>query len=269
MLKFSLGLLMTTILLILPLNQEVEATTGNTLNKQAVQELLEQANEVQFTLTEHHHSWEEAANKLSAYMTAQFANEFMQEHLVLEEKGYIFYGTDFSIYIVPHYSFNDDTKMVMDMNSQKIYVSEKFKGTGPVFFDSQYEIVTLEQDKTGWKIAAISFLNELPNHIEEGEKLEEVTEQQRVSHINTEDNPKTAFQSGIYHTSIDGTLVNLGVTFNQPPHAYGPNKSKSMTMSRFIGGNLYGSLYQTLPITTEVVKQEYSLLTLLSILWNK
>jgi hypothetical protein len=155
--------------------QPVEASSLQPLDKIEIQELLKQAHEAQYSLAEKYYSWEEALSRLTPYMKNEFATKFMEEHLFLEEGGYIFYGSDFSIYFIPHFSFDEKTNVVVNLEQQKMYIFEKFTGTGPVTFKDQYELVTLEAEGSNWKISNISFLNELPEEVKAGKSLEDTS----------------------------------------------------------------------------------------------
>jgi hypothetical protein len=171
--KLYPSLLLTIVLYVLAINHPVEASIIQPPSEESIQQLLSGADETQFSLSEKHYSWEDALEKLSPYMKQEFAINFMKEHLFLEEEGYIFYGTDFSIYFIPQFSFNDKTTIVVNPDLQSIYIYEKFIGTGPVVFEEQYEMVTLVPEETKWKISNISFLKELPEEVKSGISLDE------------------------------------------------------------------------------------------------
>lgn len=168
MLKRRLTLLLMVIALIGIMITPINTYAAELLDKHGIKELLKKADEAQYTLSEKHYSWDEALHTLTPYMTDKFATAFMDEHLFSEEEGYIFYGTDFSLYLIPRYAFNEKTKIVVSKDEKKIYIYEKFNGTGPVTFKDQYEVVTFVQENNQWKIDDISFLKELPDEIQKG-----------------------------------------------------------------------------------------------------
>ncbi len=230
MVMIRLVLLMTAILLIFSINQRVDASTASTLDKHEVQELLKQAFEAQYSLTEQHYSWEEAKTKLSTYMTDELANGLMDEHLFLEEQGYIFYGTDFSTYIVPRFSFNDDTIIVSNTDMETVFVYEQFEGTGPVIFDSQYEVVTLKLNKAEWKIADISFVSELPKKIHEGKSLEEIKEEQSLRYSITKKKNANYFRTETLQTTFNVNPVSISFKDNSYQQVPGQKKPKIITL---------------------------------------
>ncbi|WP_456275679.1 DUF3993 domain-containing protein [Bacillus sp. AK128] len=162
-----------TLLLVSVCHHPVDASTTKLLDKQGVQKLLQETYETEYSLTERYHSWEEARLKLTKYMTEDFAEELMNEHMFEEEDGYMFYGTDFSTYIIPDYSYSDDTNIVVNKKLDTIYVYEKSSGTGPVFYESQYDIVTIRLIKDHWRISAISFEETVPDEVKDAKDIEE------------------------------------------------------------------------------------------------
>jgi hypothetical protein len=174
MIRYRLCLVVVTMALMFIVHHPVNASSSTLLDKQGVQQLLQDTYDAQYSLTERFYSWEEAWRKMTQYMTEQMTEQFMVEHLYEEEEGYIVYGTDFSTYIVPHFSYNADTKMVLNDREDTIYVYEKSSGDGPVKFQSQYDIVTINFDGTRWRISTIYFSEELPEEIKDARNLEEV-----------------------------------------------------------------------------------------------
>lgn len=168
MLKRRLSLLLMVIALVAIIITPINTYAAGLLDEHGIKELLKKADEAQYSLSEKHYSWDEALHTLTPYMTEKFATAFMDEHLFSEEEGYIFYGTDFSLYLIPHYAFNEKTQIVVNRDESEIYIYEKFNGTGPVTFKDQYEVVTIVKENNQWKIDDISFLKALPDKIQNG-----------------------------------------------------------------------------------------------------
>jgi ribosomal protein L21E len=268
--KYRLCIFVTIILVVLAIHHPVKASTFKPLDKPGVEEFLKNAYEVQYSLTERHHSWEEASTKLGDYMTNEFSTKFMEEHLFHEEEGYIFYGTDFSIYIVPRYSYNDKTKIVVNPTLKTMYVYEKFNGTGPVVFDSQFETITLKLVGSKWKIANISFETELPDEVKQAITLEEFELE------STWDNSVTTKYESQINSNIERgnldiqqkliTHLNEREAISSVSSSIVNESSEYMTRNpfqSFIGVIPYGLLFQDTQ-----VNQERSIHTLLSIHWR-
>ncbi|KAA0548124.1 DUF3993 domain-containing protein [Bacillus sp. BGMRC 2118] len=180
--KYSFVLIILTIIASMFVPKETYA--AEKLDIQSIKDLLEKADDAQYSLTEKHYSWEEALKSLTPYMTEQFATDFMNEHLFSEEEGYIYYGTDFSLYHIPHYAFTDKTTVIMSLDETKLYIYELFSGTGPVMFKDQYELVTIVHEDKTWKISNITYVKELPTEVKEGTHIEireEVDEEKKKS----------------------------------------------------------------------------------------
>jgi hypothetical protein len=273
--KYRLRLFVTIFLLVLAIHHPVNASTLKPLDKPGVQELLKNAYEAQYSLTERYHSWEEASTKLGNYMTIEFSTKFMEEHLFHEEEGYIFYGTDFSVYIVPLYSYHDETKIVVNPTLRTMYVYEKFNGTGPVLFDSQFEIVTLELVGADWKIANISFETELPDEVKHAKGLEELELGYAGSNSATSK----------YEAQINSNIERKNLDIHQMvfAHLNGSETNYSASTSvvkgsrehitrnpfqSFIGVIPYGLLFQDSPYVHEQANLERPLATLSSIHWK-
>ncbi|MBM6617626.1 DUF3993 domain-containing protein [Bacillus suaedaesalsae] len=189
-------LIVITIIGIMFMPKEMYA--AKPMDIEEIKALLKSADDAQYSLTEKHYSWEEALHTLTPYMTEEFATAFMNEHLFSEEEGYIYYGTDFSIYHIPHYAFNDRTTVVMSADQTKIFVYELFSGTGPVMFKNQYEVVTFVYENETWKINNISYLKELTAEIENGTIIEipkEEVEENESSSIGVQESTSTMYIS--------------------------------------------------------------------------
>jgi hypothetical protein len=251
--KLHISLLLTTILFIFTIYHPVEASSLEPLDKHGIKELLQKADEAQYSLSLKHYSWEEALTKLSSSMKEDFAIKFMEEHLFLEEEGYIFYGTDFSIYFIPHFSFDEKTNIVLNSEQNAIYIFEKFTGSGPVEFEEQYELVTLVLDDTTWKISNISFLEELPEEVKLGTSIENNSSLE----ITSMDNVDMEIEQIVEPL----TSLNTANTFNLNLY-YG-----------LVGVVPYFSIFQHSNITLQLAENEQqkrdTFFTLSNIVWKK
>ncbi|MBM7659556.1 hypothetical protein JOC85_000323 [Bacillus mesophilus] len=217
MIRYRLCLVVVTVVLLFIAHHPVNASTSTLLDKQGVQQLLEDTYDAQYSLTERFHTWEDAWRKMTQYMTEQMTEQFMVEHLYEEEEGYIVYGTDFSTFIIPHFSYNADTKMVTNDRKDTIFVYEKSSGDGPVKFQSQFDIVTITYDGERWKIASISFSEELSTEIQNAKNLESANGKVTMK----SDSMQTYFEAKGNHFNL-GYLNSMSV-LNE--HTYSPFKA--------------------------------------------
>ncbi|WP_246944031.1 DUF3993 domain-containing protein [Bacillus pinisoli] len=172
--RTNICLFILSVLILAVFHHPVHASSNQLLDKPGVMQLLQETYDTQYSLTERYHTWDEAKEKLTQYVTEELAEDFMVEHLFEEEEGYIFYGTDFSAYIIPEYSYTDSTKIVITSNQDTIFVYEKSSSVGPVTFSPQYEIVTISYIEKQWKVSDISFEEELPEEVLQSNDLDEV-----------------------------------------------------------------------------------------------
>ncbi len=257
MLFFRIGIILTAILLFNSYNNYQNVSATENLDKQWVQNFLESAYKSQYSLTEKHHSWDEAKTKLTVYMSDELANELMMEHLFLEDQGYIFYGTDFSAYIVPSFSYNNDTTMIVNDKLQSIYIYEKFTGSGPVTYDEQYEVVTIKKMKTGWKISSIYFGNALQISSMDGKVLDETNEQKQA--FNEPTRQARLYSSKFPLVDIDLeplTFMNKKILILQ---RYNSENSKRLEISpfhKYVGVLPNGLFFQGTPLISQLEKEK-------------
>lgn len=154
-------LLLLVLILIMPLSPKakVDLTT-----KDEVFKLLNEAFEVQVSLSEQPRSKEEIIDLLTPYFTEDYLKLFWEEN-IFEEKGkFITYGSDFALYYIPFFQYSDDTKVIIA--PEGIYVFEYFPASieGPVGYDDHYEGVLFKKVSENWKVNQYLY-NNIPKSI--------------------------------------------------------------------------------------------------------
>lgn len=154
-------LLLLAVLLFLPMspNAKVKLST-----KDEVFDLLQNAFQVQVSLSEQTRTKEEIDELLNGYFTKGYQQLFWNENIFEEEGKYVTYGSDFAPYYIPFFQYSDETKVVILQD--KIYVFEFFPAAsdGPVGYDAHYEGVLLKKVDETWKVDKFLY-NNIPNSI--------------------------------------------------------------------------------------------------------
>lgn len=157
-------LLLLAVLLLIPLspNANVKLST-----KAEVYDLLQNAFQVQVSLSEQTRTREEINELLNGYFTKSYQQLFWKENIFQEEERYVTYGSDFAQYYIPFFKYSDETKVVI--SSEAIYVFEFFPAAsdGPVGYEAHYEGVLLKKVDGSWKVDKFLY-NNIPNSILNG-----------------------------------------------------------------------------------------------------
>jgi hypothetical protein len=161
-------LLLLVILLLIPLspNAKVKLST-----KKEVFSLLQEAFQVQVSLSEQTRTREEINELINPYFSKGYQELFWDENVFEEEEKFVTYGSDFARYYIPFFEYSDKTKMIIAQDG--IYVFEFFPASteGPVGYEDHYEGIVLKKDNGGWKIAEFLY-NNIPNSIlEKAERI--------------------------------------------------------------------------------------------------
>ena len=124
-------------------------------SREEVLKFIQNAFDSQVSLTETARSKEEMKRILSTYFERDFIEEYMKENVHALDDQFIVYGTDFPMYTVPFFSYDENTK-VFEHARERI-VSEFFPASseGPVAYGDHYEVVKIHNTPKGWKIYSI------------------------------------------------------------------------------------------------------------------
>ncbi|KML32657.1 DUF3993 domain-containing protein [Rossellomorea marisflavi] len=157
--------LILTLVLGLSLTVGTQATAiGTTVDqldgKQAVA-LVEDAFEVQRSLSEKPRQKADIETMLSEYFTDEQVKGFMEENLYKEGNGYSAFGSDFASYYIPFYEFDKETKAGFADGHWYIWEERSGDEEGPVSTIKGEEVVELTVEDGKWKVSGISY--ELPS----------------------------------------------------------------------------------------------------------
>lgn len=167
--KYSLFVLI--IFLLLPIHTYAKLTDDN---REEIFEFVKGAFQAQVALSEKERSIEEVHDLLTPYFTTSYMELFLKENLVEENQKYYTLGSDFALYYIPFFSYNDDTKIVVKQD--QIYIFQYFPGNqeGPVTYQDHYEGILLEEEDGQFKVA--KFLDKNP------EKMIQLHEKEAFEH---------------------------------------------------------------------------------------
>jgi hypothetical protein len=142
-------LLLLVVLLLIPLSPNAKV---NLNTKNEVFRLLQDAFQIQVSLSEKTRTKQEIIDLLDPYFSKGFKNLFWKENIFEEEGEFVTYGSDFAPYYIPFFHYSNETKVVISPES--IYVFEYFPAStdGPVGYDNHYEGVLLKKVDGGWKV---------------------------------------------------------------------------------------------------------------------
>jgi hypothetical protein len=154
-------LLLLVILLLIPLSPNANV---NINTKKDVFSMLQDAFQVQVSLSEKTRTKEEIEDLLNPYFTEDYQKLFWDENIFEEEGKFVTYGSDFALYYIPFFQYSDQTKMIISKDS--MYVFEFFSANtdGPVGYEDHYEGILLKKENGGWKIDEFLY-NNIPESI--------------------------------------------------------------------------------------------------------
>jgi hypothetical protein len=147
------------------------------IGKQEAVDIVQHAAESQLALTEKESSLEEIEKTLSPYFTDEFISEYMKENVERGENEYIVYGSDFTSYGIPFFSYDEKMEFGKENSSLKLYQFFEEEDEGPVSYEDHYEAVEFKEEDGDYKISSIEYSDEEP-------KIEAVHPEK-----NTEDSP--------------------------------------------------------------------------------
>ncbi|WP_162595847.1 DUF3993 domain-containing protein [Bacillus sp. CGMCC 1.16541] len=149
----------------------IQTVTAETTVKQPsrneVFTTLHQAFQAQLQLGNDHRTKEEAEKLLQPHFQQPYITKFLDENITQEAQGYITYGTDFALYYIPYFSYDENTKMKYNQQKNIVYVYEHFPAIedGPVSYGEHYECIVLKQEQGVWKVSDYSYNETLPKEI--------------------------------------------------------------------------------------------------------
>ena len=135
-------------------------------------QFIQAAFQVQVSLSEMERSMPEIIELLSPYFTESAREKFINENIVEENGRYFTLGTDFPLYYIPFFDYEDKTEVIR--GKKQIYIVEFFPKSveGPVQYDAHYEGILLEKENGLWKVA--EFLDDLSPIVLREQQVEEI-----------------------------------------------------------------------------------------------
>jgi hypothetical protein len=142
--------------------------------REQVFEILHQGFQAQLKLGGKHGTKQQAVFILTPYFHSSYIQRFLDENLVKEAQGYITYGSDYALYYIPYFSYDDLTNVMYDPKHQKIYVYEHFPAVndGPVTYGDHYEMMVLGKEHSSWKVEQYQYSEEVPKEVKETKSLQ-------------------------------------------------------------------------------------------------
>ncbi|OEH94455.1 DUF3993 domain-containing protein [Bacillus solimangrovi] len=130
---------------------------ANSFDREEVFQFLEEAYAAQLSLNEKYRSLDEVHKHLNPYFTKDYTNIFVTERLFHDDEGYYLPGSDSFYAFVPHFKFNERTKIDM-IDEHTLIVSEWFEANneGPWSWDAHEEDVILKKQDGTFKIYDIN-----------------------------------------------------------------------------------------------------------------
>ncbi|KMY45152.1 hypothetical protein AC622_13700 [Bacillus sp. FJAT-27916] len=126
------------------------------LSEEEAFRFLQEAFDAQLAITENPRSMEEIEESLGRYFTKEYTKDFIEMNVKenMDGEGYLAYGTDFALYYIPFFTYDENTKLGYDTERDKWYVYEWFEESseGPVSYDGHYEAVGLTFKDNEWAI---------------------------------------------------------------------------------------------------------------------
>ncbi|WP_078381086.1 DUF3993 domain-containing protein [Sutcliffiella halmapala] len=173
-----------------------------------VYSFLQEAQQAQFSLGEKHRSLAEIQEILDPYFTRDYQRQFLDAHLFEEAQGYITYGTDFTIFYIPFFTFDVETKIHRVEATDTIFAYEFFEvdESMPYLYENHYEYVELKVTDQGFKVVGYGSEKEKPYFLAEGNKA--ITERLSTERFQTADvvinrNESTVIGEKLFHTNED------------------------------------------------------------------
>ncbi|WP_169908400.1 DUF3993 domain-containing protein [Metabacillus halosaccharovorans] len=151
--KVCCSLLIIAILLVF--SHPVFASDLGSLNRENILSHLQDAFKAQQSLSEKPREKAEMVQILSEYFNKDITNQYLKKNLFEEDGKYIVYGTDFPIYVIPFFTYDEKTKIVEENDQIVVYEFFPASNDGPVSYDDHYEWVKLTKTQKGLMVTDI------------------------------------------------------------------------------------------------------------------
>ncbi|WP_455661103.1 DUF3993 domain-containing protein [Pradoshia sp.] len=141
------------IVLVFPL---LNVKADRQLSEEEAFRLLQEAFDTQVALNEKPRSMEAIEESLGRYFTTEYTEDFIEMNVKenIDGEGYLAYGTDFALYYIPFFTYDENTEIGYDRERDQWYVYEWFGESvdGPVSYEGHYEAVGITYEDNGWTI---------------------------------------------------------------------------------------------------------------------
>ncbi|MCV9887437.1 DUF3993 domain-containing protein [Metabacillus halosaccharovorans] len=151
--KVCCSLLIIAFLLVF--SHPVFAADLENLNRENILSHLQDAFKAQQSLSEKPREKAEMVQILSEYFNKDITNQYLKKNLFEEDGKYIVYGTDFPIYVIPFFTYDEKTKIVEENDQIVVYEFFPASNDGPVSYDDHYEWVKLTKTQKGLMVTDI------------------------------------------------------------------------------------------------------------------
>lgn len=152
---YKLGCSLFIIAILLVFSHPVFASDFENLNRENILSHLQDAFKAQQSLSEKPREKEEMVQILSEYFNKDITKQYLKKNLFEEDGKYIVYGTDFPIYVIPFFTYDEKTKIVEEYDQIVVYEFFPASNDGPVSYDDHYEWVKLTKTQKGLMVTDI------------------------------------------------------------------------------------------------------------------
>ncbi|QQZ08114.1 DUF3993 domain-containing protein [Heyndrickxia vini] len=129
----------------------------------SIKPIVKRAFDAQVQLSEKERSLKDIKELMEPYFTRKFIPLFLKENLVKTDHGYQTFGTDFPLYYIPFFTYDENTIVVKDRNCFYVVESINHRQEGPVQYEKDYKGVRLIRENGKWKIDEV--LEKVPEKI--------------------------------------------------------------------------------------------------------
>ncbi|WP_299086729.1 DUF3993 domain-containing protein [uncultured Metabacillus sp.] len=193
-LSFSLLLLIA----IFSFSHEATAKELEGNSKAEILNHIQDAFQAQTSLTEKPRSLYEMRLILTPYFENELIKKYMDANVQPIEDQFIVYGTDFPVYTIPFFSYDEHTKVVEEGNQRIIYEFFQATSDGPVEYEDHYELVKMRKTNGSWKIYSIDSQKQKPKLVKDTMRSEDYTTSNMINN--------TSFQPLIQALNNDSSL---------------------------------------------------------------
>lgn len=183
-------------IVIFSLSQQALAEELEGSSREAVLTHIKDAFDAQISLTEKARSHEEIKQMLSTYFEDKLIEKYMKENVHELDDQFIVYGTDFPIYTIPFFTYDESTRVLEQANERIIFEFFPASTDGPVGYEDHYEVVKMRNTNKRWIIYSID------NETKQPEMIGEQT---------TEENAKVQSQLDPYNVEATSSYLNQSI----------------------------------------------------------